>query len=81
MIPVREVYVVDLGKAERYAKLAGESFPPITLRVDGSIADGNHRMRAAFMRGDSVILARVPRRSRYLAADAAQTGFSNIPSA
>ena len=45
--------------AERYAKMK-TPFPPIVLNIEGKIRDGNHRVAAAKLRGDTYIAAYEP---------------------
>ena len=49
----------DPALAQRYAKMK-TPLPPIILDMDGKIRDGNHRVAAAKLRGDSYIAAYEP---------------------
>lgn len=65
-IPVADIwvhprYALDQDKLDEYMSLDGSTAPPILLHPDGHPLDGQHRLRAAELRGDETILAWVPR--------------------
>ena len=49
-------WYIDEEQVEEMSKSSAQ-YPPIVYNTDGDVVDGNHRIAAAKLRGDSDILA------------------------
>jgi hypothetical protein len=59
-LPVNMMWGVDSSKVNQYSVMDSGTTPPIIFDpIDNSIIDGSHRIEAAKLRGDKVIMAYV----------------------
>ena len=65
MVVDKPRFEFDEDVASEYASMDASTSPPILLNSDGHPLDGQHRVRAAVLRGDENILAWVPSNYRW----------------
>lgn len=74
-LEVRQISAITAGyengnaqcedKSKRYAQMSKLTRPPIVLNYEGGVADGNHRLRDAIAKGETIILCYVPYEGPY----------------